>query len=409
MAKAKNTVVENKKRPWFVTRMLKWLWRKKWWIILIAIVMVGINMFSGGAKKVAKDSYSTVEIIRGDMRQIVSATGEIQPVNTVNVGSQVSGTISNIYVDYNSHVNKGDVLLTIEPSVLEAQVKEAEASLNSSESKRNYAKSEYERNKMLYADGFISRAEMEQSQTTYEQAEQEVVRMRSQYERAQTNLGYATITSPVDGTVISRKVDVGQTVAASFQTPDLFEIAEDLSKMQIDTSVSEADIGVIKEGQRVTFTVDAYPNKEFEGRVHQIRLSPTTTSNVVVYTVVIGVDNSDLSLLPGMTAFVTIVVDERFNTFKVQNSAFLVRSFDSFGVETNGATPTTHLALLRNGKIVFVEYSKGLVGATETEIVSDDIQEGDKIVVGKIGASGSKPSSMGNRRGGMGGPGGGPM
>ena len=159
----------------------------------------------------------------------------------------------------------------------------------------------------------------------------------------------------------------------------------------------------------MTFTVDAYPNKEFEGRVHQIRLSPTTTSNVVVYTVVIGVDNSDLSLLPGMTAFVTIVVDERFNTFKVQNSAFLVRSFDSFGVETNGATPTTHLALLRNGKIVFVEYSKGLVGATETEIVSDDIQEGDKIVVGKIGASGSKPSSMGNRRGGMGGPGGGPM
>ena len=328
-----------KKRS-FLRRAFTWLWRKKWWIILIVVIAIGANLIFGGAQKVAKSEYSTVEIVRGDMRQIVSATGEIQPVNTVNIGSQVSGTIDNIYVDYNSKVKKGDILLTIEPSVLEAQVREAEASLSSSKSKRNYAKSEYVRNKTLYNEGFISRAEMEQSQTTYEQAEQDVVRMQSQYERAKTNLGYATISSPVDGTVISRKVDVGQTVAASFQTPDLFEIAEDLSKMQIETSVSEADIGAVKEGQRVTFTVDAYPNKTFEGRVHQIRLSPTTTSNVVVYTVVIEVDNSDLSLMPGMTAFVTIIVDERFNTFKVQNSAFLVRSFDSFGVETNGATPT---------------------------------------------------------------------
>lgn len=390
------------KRSSFLRRTWSWIWRKKWWIIIIAIVLVGINLIWGGAKKVAKPEYSTVEITRGDMRQIVSATGEIQPVNTVNIGSQVSGTIDNIYVDYNSKVKKGDILLTIEPSVLEAQVREAEASLSSSKSKRNYAKSEYTRNKTLYNEGFISRAEMEQSQTTYEQAEQDVVRMQSQYERAKTNLGYATITSPVDGTVISRKVDVGQTVAASFQTPDLFEIAEDLSKMQIETSVSEADIGMVKEGQRVTFTVDAYPNKTFEGRVYQIRLSPTTTSNVVVYTVVIEVDNSDLSLMPGMTAFVTIIVDERFNTFKVQNSAFLVRNFDSLGVETNGATPTTHLAIMRDGKIIFVEYSKGLVGATETEIVSDGIAEGDKIVVGKMGTTTKRPSS-GGQRGGMGG------
>ena len=404
---AKNEPGANtQKRPYFLRRVWSWIWRKKWWIIsIVVVVLIGV-IFFGGDKKPAKGSYATVEITRGDMRQIVSATGEIQPVNTVNVGSQVSGTIDNIYVDYNSKVKKGDILLTIEPSVLEAQVREAEASLSSSKSKHNYAKSEYIRNKTLYNEGFISRAEMEQSQTTYEQAEQDVVRMQSQYERAKTNLGYATITSPVDGTVISRKVDVGQTVAASFQTPDLFEIAEDLSKMQIETSVSEADIGVVQEGQRVTFTVDAYPNKTFEGRVHQIRLSPTTTSNVVVYTVVIEVDNSDLSLMPGMTAFVTIIVDERFNTFKVQNSAFLVRSFDNLGVETNGATPTTHLAILRDGKVVFVRYSKGLVGATETEIVSDGISEGDKIVTGKIGAtSAKKPSGAGNRRsGGPGGP-----
>jgi len=404
MAKKQETIVKESK-PSFVRRALRWIWRKKWWIVLIAIIAVGINMFSGGAKKAQKESYSTVEITYGNLRQIVSATGEIQPVNTVNVGSQVSGTIDNIYVDYNSHVNKGDVLLTIEPSVLQAQVREAEASLNSSQSKRNYAKSEYERNKILYNEGFISRAEMEQSQTTYEQAEQEVVRMNSQYERSKTNLGYATITSPVDGTVISRKVDVGQTVAASFQTPDLFEIAEDLTKMQIETSVSEADIGVIKEGQKVTFTVDAYPTKTFEGRVHQIRLSPTTTSNVVVYTVVIDVDNSDMSLMPGMTAFVTIIVDEKFDIFKTQNSAFLVRSFDNLGVETDGATPATHVAILRDGKVSFVPYTKGLVTATETEIISDGIQAGDKIVVGKIGAGANKKPS-GNRGGGMGGPGG---
>ena len=234
------------KRPSLIRRAWSWIWRKKWWIIIIVILGVGAHLIWGGAKKAAKQEYSTVEIIRGDMRQIVSATGEIQPVNTVNVGSQVSGTIDAIYVDYNSKVKKGDILLTIEPSVLEAQVREAEASLSSAKSKRNYAKSEYERNKMLYASDFISRAEMEQSQTTYEQAQQDVVRMESQYERAKTNLGYATITSPVDGTVISRKVDVGQTVAASFQTPDLFEIAEDLSKMQIETSVSEADIGMVR-------------------------------------------------------------------------------------------------------------------------------------------------------------------
>ena len=407
----KENVVETVKpnRRSFLRRAFSWAWRKKWWIVVIAIVLIGINIFGGGAKKSDKNEYSTVQIIRGDLRQVVTATGEIQPVNTVNIGSQVSGTIDNIYVDFNSHVNKGDVLLTIEPSVLEAQVREAEASLSSSKSKRNYAKSEYERNKILYNEGYISRAEMEQSQTTYEQSEQEVVRMQSQYERAKTNLGYATITSPVEGTVISRKVDVGQTVAASFQTPDLFEIAEDLTKMQIETSVSEADIGVIKEGQPVTFTVDAYPSKTFEGRVHQIRLSPTTTSNVVVYTVVISVDNSDLSLMPGMTAFVTIVVEEKFDIIKAQNSAFLVRSFDTFGVNVGDAKPTTHLAVLREGKVVFVPYTKGLVTATETEIVSDDIQESDKIIVGKIGASASKTSS-GNRSGGMGGPGaGGPM
>lgn len=396
-----STPSENNK-PGRVRRTVRWIWRKKWWILAVVVIGAGVMYFTSSETKSKSGAFATVNITRGDLRQVVTATGEISPVNTVSVGSQVSGTIDGLYVDYNSVVKKGDVLLTIEPSVLQASVDEAKASLISAESQRNYAKSEYERNKTLYADGFISRAEMEQSQTTYEQAEQSVNRMQSQYDRALTNLGYATITSPVDGTVISRKVDNGQTVAASFQTPDLFEIAEDLSKMQIETSVSEADIGAIKEGQSVTFTVDAYPTQTFEGVVRQIRLSPTTTSNVVVYTVVIDVDNADLSLMPGMTAFVTIIISEKENVYKAPNAAFLVRSFDSITENAGDATPKTHLAIERAGErdIIFAPYTKGLVTATETEIISDDVRDGDKIITGRIGAVSS--SSAGSVR--MGGP-----
>ncbi len=381
-----NTAQAKQPKKSFTRRAFGWMWRKKWWILLIATVAGGAWMIFGGSSK-KPGEFITLNITRGDLRQVVTATGEIQPVNTVNVGSQVSGTIDNLYVDFNSKVKKGDILLTIEPSVLQATVDESKASLDSAVSQRNFAKSEYERNKSLYADGFIARAEMEQSQTQYEQAEQSVKRAQSTYDRAVTNLGYATIASPVDGTVISRKVDVGQTVAASFQTPDLFEIAEDLTKMQIETAVSEADIGVIKNGQPVTFTVDAYPTETFDGVVRQIRLSPTTTSNVVVYTVVIDVDNSELRLMPGMTAFVTIIISEKDNVWRAANSAFLVRSFANFlGPEViNGATPVSHLAILRDGDVVMVPYSKGLTTATETEIVSDEIQMGDKIIVGRMG------------------------
>ena len=379
-------VVPQQKRPSLIGRIFRFIWRKKWWILLLAI-LVGGGIFLFMRKSDNKLEYATINITRGDLRHVVSATGEIQPVNTVNVGSQVSGTIDNLYVDFNSKVKKGDVLLTIEPSVLQASVDEAKASLVSAESQRNFAKSEYERDKMLFNGDMISRAELEQSQAAYEQSEQSVKRMQSQYERAVTNLGYATIISPVNGTVISRKVDVGQTVAASFQTPDLFEIAEDLTKMQIETSVSEADIGVIKEGQTVTFTVDAYPTETFQGIVRQIRLSPTTTSNVVVYTVVIDVDNTDLRLMPGMTAFVTIIISEKDNVWKASNSAFLVRTYKHLLENDNGATPATHLVILRDGNLIVIPFKKGLSTATETEIMSEELQVGDKIITGKVGAT----------------------
>ncbi|MBQ8256015.1 MAG: efflux RND transporter periplasmic adaptor subunit [Alphaproteobacteria bacterium] len=398
MKKTIKTPANTGKKPSFFGRVFGWLWRKKWWVLIALVLVIGAWIWIGVSNK-KPGEFITLNITRGDLRQVVTATGEIQPVNTVNVGSQVSGTIDNLYVDFNSKVKKGDVLLTIEPSVLQATVDESKASLDSAKSQRNFAKNEYERNKMLYDGGMIARADMEQSQTQYEQSEQSVKRAQSTYDRAVTNLGYATITSPVDGTVISRKVDVGQTVAASFQTPDLFEIAEDLTKMQIETSVSEADIGVIKEGQPVTFTVDAYPTEEFDGIVRQVRLAPTTTSNVVVYTVVIDVDNSDLRLMPGMTAFVTIIISERDNVWKTQNAAFLVRDFKNFLDEeqTNGASPVTHLAILRAEDVVMIPYSKGLSTATETEIISDEIKLGDKIIVGRVGML----STNKNKQGGM--------
>ena len=389
-------------KPSFIKRIFVFLWRHKWWSFTFTFILMGAGLWWFLATRAAKVEYVTVNVSRGDIRHVVTATGEINPVNTVSVGSQVSGTIQDIAVDYNSKVKKGDLLLTIEPSVLQATVDETLASLDAARSQLNLAKNDYERNKTLYDDGFIARAEMEQSQTNYEQAIQSVKRAESQYERAVTNLGYATITSPVDGTVIARKVDKGQTVAASFQTPDLFEIAEDLSKMQIETAVSEADIGVIQEGQNVTFTVDAYPHKKFNGVVRQIRLSPTTTSNVVVYTVVIDVDNADLNLMPGMTAFVTILVSEARDIWKTQNAAFLVRDYKNIIQDvTDDIKPNEKLAILRDGKIVYIPYTKGLTNATETQILSNDLQEGDRIIVGRVGQSTSSSATQARRRGPM--------
>lgn len=375
----------------------EWIYRRKWRLVIILIIIFGGIFIFNDNNNQTQSKFATINLSRGGLRQVVTATGEISPLNTINIGSQVSGIIEKIYVDYNSKVKKGDVLLKIDQSVLKASADEAKAALISAESQRNYAKNDFRRNKTLYADGYIARAEMEQAQTTYEQAEQSVKRARSQYERAMTNLGYATITSPVDGTVISRKVDKGQTVAASFQSPDMFEIAEDLSKMQIETSVSEADIGMIKKDQDVTFTVDAYPTQTFQGKVRQIRLSPITASNVVVYTVVINVDNSDMRLMPGMTAFVTIIIAEKKDALKVSNSAFLLKNFDGIVDKPGEATPKTHMAVERivndRPSVILVPYTKGLTTSTETELISDYLKDTDKIITGVLGKA-AKPLDM---------------
>ncbi|MDR1071545.1 MAG: efflux RND transporter periplasmic adaptor subunit [Rickettsiales bacterium] len=388
------------------------MWKKiKWLLIIAAAGALCYSLFVAGGDDAAASPYVTVRLARGSIRQIVTATGEIRPLNTIKVGSQVSGNIEKIFVDFNSAVKKGEVLLTIEPSVLQASVNEAKASLDSAKSQLKYDESEYKRSAELFKSGFIARSEMESSKTKYETSQQTVNRMQSQYERALTNLGYATITSPVDGTVISRKVDAGQTVAASFSTPDLFEIAEDLSKMQIVTAISEADIGMIKTGQLVSFTVDAYPALTFNGTVNQIRLSPTTTQNVVVYSVIIDVDNSDLKLMPGMTAFVTVMIEEKDDIWKAENSAFLVRSYKNIlpenpDVAGGKATPANTLLILRGNDVIPVPYKKGLSTSTESEIVADGLEKGDKIITGRIGAANGAASTArmpGPMGGGMGG------
>lgn len=386
-------------------KVFNWIKRHKFitWTILLAVLAYGAWSFISGKEKASSNQFATLEIQRGNLKQIVSATGEINPVNTISVGSQVSGIIEKIYVDYNDKVKKGDILLTIDPSVLQATADESKASLDSAEAQLKFDKAEYERNKTLFDEGYISRSELEESETKYKTSQQSVLRAKSQYEGALTNLGYTKIVSPVDGTIISRQVDKGQTIAASFQAPDLFEIAEDLSKMQIETSVSEADIGVIKQGQKVTFSVDAYPTQTFEGLVRQIRLSPTTTSNVVVYTVVINVDNSDLRLMPGMTAFVTILVEERNDVWKVANAAFVLKTFDGIVENADDKKASEYLAIQRQGEknLIFVPYKKGLITATETEIISDKIQVGDKIITGIKGMNSKSisPQEMRSRGG----------
>jgi HlyD family secretion protein len=364
----------------------------KWLLITSIIGIVAWRAFFVEPKTDTVQKYSTVKVSRGNVRQVVTATGEIKPLNTVSIGSQVSGNIEKIYVDFNDTVKKGDVLLTIDPSMLQSSVDEAKAALDSAKSQLKYDESEYSRDQELFKSGFIARSGMESSKTKFETSQQTVKRMQSQYDRAMTNLGYATIISPVNGTIISRKVDEGQTVAASFSAPDLFEIAEDLSKMQIETSISEADIGMIKQGQAVTFAVDAFPTETFKGTVKQIRLSPTTTQNVVVYTVIIDVDNSDLKLMPGMTAFVTVLIQEHNDVWKTENTAFLVRSYKNIlpenkDIASGKATPANTLIVLRNNKELLIPYKKGLSTSTESEIVADGLQPGDFIITGRIGAT----------------------
>ena len=296
--------------------------KKTWGIVIavVAIVAIAAYFFMGG-KKQSSVSFETAKVERTSIKTSITATGTIEPVTSVTVGTQVSGIVSKLYVDYNSVVKKGQVIAELDKTNLTSELKTAQANLSSAQSTLNYEQNNFNRYQTLYNKGLVSADEYETAKLSYLKAKEQVNTSRESVQKAQTNLGYATITSPIDGVVLSKAVEEGQTVAASFNTPELFTIAQDLTDMRVIADIDEADIGGVKEGQRVTFTVDAFPDDHFEGKVTQVRQQATTSSNVVTYEVVISAPNNDLKLKPGLTANVTIYTFEKNNVLAIPTKA----------------------------------------------------------------------------------------
>ena len=356
---------------------------------LVAIAVIGGTITSSAIKN--RVHYETTPITQCTITQVVEASGTINPVNTVSVGSTVSGLIKAIYVDYNSIVKKGQLLAQIDPANFEAAVQQNQAQINSAESDMakiqavtEMSRKTYSRYKNLYKKNFIAKSELDQAESDYLSnlaqigaARAKINQARASYKTAITNLGYTKIIAPVDGTIISREIDLGQPVAASFQAPELFTIAQDLTKMQIEVNVSEADIGKVKEGQQVTYTLDGYPDRLFYGKVTQVRISPTTVSNVVTYSVIVGVDNKDLTLKPGMTANVSIITSKSENILCAPSVAL------KYTPETDGKKYQSQgLWILANNKPQRIDIETGASDDTNIEVKSDKIKIGDKVIIG---------------------------
>lgn len=353
-------------------------------IIIIAVIVGAFFFFRSGDKKMI--TYETVELKKGSINNTVTATGTIEPITKVDVGTQVSGTISHIYADYNSVVKKGQLLAELDRKLLEAELRSEMANLKSSKSEFEYQDKNFKRLRQLHDKNLISETEYEEALYLYEKAQQAYEKAQATLVKAQSNLDYATIYSPIDGVVLSREVEEGQTVAASFETPTMFTIANDLRKMQVIANVDEADIGQVLEGQRVTFTVDAFPDDTFEGDVTQVRLNPTTESNVVTYEVVIDAPNPELKLKPGLTANITVYTMEKNDILLAPLKAF------RFTPETDPANPQTPQVPQagRGEKVVWLQTAEGIVPKVIKVGVSDGIytevkegiQEGSRLIVG---------------------------
>jgi len=287
-------------------------------VLTAAVVLLALRPFS---KKEDAYTFDTVKVERGMISNTVTATGTIEAITTVEVGTQVSGIIKKVYVDFNDNVKEGQVLAKIDETNLLEQYKQSQANLDQALAQMNYQEATYKRLKALYEKQLVAESDYDQALFNYENAKASVVNSRSAVSRAQVNLDYATITSPIDGVVLNRAVEAGQTVAASFNTPTLFTIVNDLTQMEVQTSVDEADIGKVKEGQKVEFTVDAYPDLKFEGSVSQVRLQPVTTNNVVTYVVILNAPNPEKKLMPGMTASATIYIDKKENALTLSGKA----------------------------------------------------------------------------------------
>lgn len=348
-----------------------------------AIAALAVWLLSGG-KKEEKITFDTAAVAPANIMNSITATGTIEPVTSVTVGTQVSGIVSKLFVDYNSVVKKGQVIAELDKTNLMSQLNTAKTQLATAQSQLNYQTANYNRYKTLFEKGLVAADDFDNAKLSYTQAKEQVASAKEEVQRAQTNLGYATITSPIDGVVLSKSVEEGQTVAASFSTPELFTIAQDLTNMQVVADVDEADIGDVKEGERVTFTVDAYPDDTFEGEVKQVRQEATTTNNVVTYEVVISAPNADLKLKPGLTANVTIYTAERKGVLSVPSKALRFTPQK----ETVGKMKIVDVANAKNkvwtiegNSIVAHKVNIGMTDGTNTQIVGG-IAEGTKVITG---------------------------
>ena len=357
---------------------------KKVWLGVGAVVLIVIVawMLSGG-KKEQKTEFQTAKVERQDIHTSITATGTIEPVTSVTVGTQVSGIVSKLYVDYNSVVKKGQIIAELDKTNLISELNTAKANQASAQSTLNYEQANYNRYKTLYDKGLVSADEYESARLSYDKARQQAATSRESVQKAQTNLGYATITSPIDGVVLSKSVEEGQTVAASFNTPELFTIAQDLTDMRVIADIDEADIGGVKEGQRVTFTVDAFPEDKFEGQVTQVRQQATTESNVVTYEVVISAPNKDLKLKPGLTANVTIYTMEKNGVLAAPAKALRFTPNEALlqeGQQIEDVEAAQKVWTLEGNTFKAHAVQTGTTNGMMTEIVSG-IDEGTEVLV----------------------------
>lgn len=364
-------------------------------VAVAAIAALAVWLLSGG-KKEEKITFDTAAVAPANIMNSITATGTIEPVTSVTVGTQVSGIVSKLFVDYNSVVKKGQVIAELDKTNLMSQLNTAKTQLATAQSQLNYQTANYKRYKTLFERGLVAADDFDNAKLSYTQAKEQVASAKEEVQRAQTNLGYATITSPIDGVVLSKSVEEGQTVAASFSTPELFTIAQDLTNMQVVADVDEADIGDVKEGERVSFTVDAYPDDTFEGEVKQVRQEATTTNNVVTYEVVISAPNADLKLKPGLTANVTIYTAERKGVLSVPSKAlrFTPQKETVGKMKIVDATNAKNKVwTIEGNSIVAHKVNIGMTDGTNTQIVGG-IAEGTKVVTGLNVMGGEEPKPM---------------
>ncbi len=368
--------------------------KKIWWGVGAVVLVALVAWLLSGGKQEEKVEYETAKVQKQNIHTSITATGTIEPVTSVTVGTQVSGIVSKLYVDYNSVVKKGQVIAELDKTNLISELNRAKAELSSAQSTLNYETSNYNRYQTLYDKGLVSADEFESARLSFEKARQQVATSRESVQKAQTNLGYATITSPIDGVVLSKSVEEGQTVAASFNTPELFTIAQDLTDMRVIADIDEADIGGVKEGQRVSFTVDAFPDDKFEGEVTQVRQQATTESNVVTYEVVISARNNDLKLKPGLTANVTIFTLEKDDVLAVPSKALRFMVNDAMlqkGQKIEDTESPQKVWTLEGGTFKAHAVQTGTTNGLLTEI-TEGISEGTEVLVDFTISGGEEPA-----------------